>query len=147
VLPEKLQFVAMMSPAWSERHGVERAQDFNGKQETHAVRHANGTGPFRLARYEPDVRVVLERHASWWGAKDTKRNGNLDAVSFVSIKSDATRLAALASGEVDLVLDPPFQDVARLKAEGRVTLTQTTDIGTFPGSGTGRLSTSSWFNR
>ena len=33
------------------------------------------------------------------------------------IKSDATRLAALASGEVDLVLDPPFQDVARLKRE------------------------------
>lgn len=131
VLPEKLQFVAMMSRAWCERHGVERAQDWNGKQETFAVRNANGTGPFKLGRYEPDVGAVLERHAGWWGANgDDKRNGNLDEVSFVSIRSDATRLAALASGEVDLVLDPPFQDVARLKTDPRLALTQTTDIGT-----------------
>ena len=128
VLPEKLAFLAIMSRAWSERHGVQRAQDFNGKQETHAVRHANGTGPFRLERYEPDVRTVLKRHAGWWGAAD-KRNGNVQEVVFVTIKSDATRLAALASGEVELVLDPPYQDVARLKAEGRFALAQTADIG------------------
>ncbi|MEN9419161.1 MAG: hypothetical protein RI988_2781 [Pseudomonadota bacterium] len=128
VLPEKLAFLAIMSRAWSERHGVQRAQDFNGKQETHAVRHANGTGPFRLERYEPDVRTVLKRHAGWWGSADT-RNGNVQEVVFVTIKSDATRLAALASGEVELVLDPPYQDVARLKGEGRFTLAQTADIG------------------
>ena len=129
VLPEKLQFVAMMSRAWCEQHDVVRAQDFNAKQETYTVRNANGTGPFRLDRYEPDVRTVLKRHARWWGTKD-KRNGNVDEVSFVSIKSDATRLAALASGEVDLLLDPPFQDVARLKTDPRLALTETTDIGT-----------------
>jgi peptide/nickel transport system substrate-binding protein len=128
VLPEKLAFLAIMSRAWSERQGVQRAQDFNGKQETHAVRHANGTGPFRLERYEPDVRTVLKRHAAWWGNAD-KRNGNVQEVVFLTIKSDATRLAALASGEVELVLDPPYQDVARLKAEGRFTLAQTADIG------------------
>jgi peptide/nickel transport system substrate-binding protein len=50
-------------------------------------------------------------------------------VVFVTIKSDATRLAALASGEVDLVLDPPYQDIARLKADPRITLTQAADIG------------------
>ncbi|MGH6610129.1 MAG: ABC transporter substrate-binding protein, partial [Burkholderiaceae bacterium] len=130
VLPEKLQFIAMMSRAWCEKHSVERAQDFNGKQETHAVRHANGTGPFRLDRYEPDVRVVLKRHAGWWGSKVAGNDGNLDEVTFVSIKSDATRLAALASGEIDLVLDPPFQDVQRLATETQLALTQTTDIGT-----------------
>jgi peptide/nickel transport system substrate-binding protein len=130
VLPEKLQFVAMMSRAWCETHGVQKAQDFNGKQETHTVRHANGTGPFKLDRYEPDVRVVLKRHAGWWGAKLPGNDGNIDEVTFVSVKSDATRLAALASGEVDLVLDPPFQDVQRLATETQLTLTQTTDIGT-----------------
>jgi peptide/nickel transport system substrate-binding protein len=50
-------------------------------------------------------------------------------VVFVSVKSDATRLAALASGEVDLVLDPPYQDVARLKADPRIALTQVPDLG------------------
>ena len=46
------------------------------------------------------------------------------------IFSDATRLAALASGQVDLVLDPPFQDVARLKQDKRVKVSEITDIGT-----------------
>jgi len=128
VLPEKFFLIAMMSKAWCAQHGVERAQDFNGKQETFAVRNANGTGPFRLDRYEPDVKVVLKAHPKWWGRSD-KRNGNLDEVSFVPIRSDATRLAALASGEVDAVMDPPFQDVDRLKADPRLTLLQITDLG------------------
>ena len=108
VLPEKLQFVSMVNKAWSEQHGLQKAQDFNARQETHAVRHANGTGPFQLLRYEPDVRTVLKRHAQWWGWID-KRHGNLEQVSFLTIKSDPTRLAALATGEVDLVLAPPFR--------------------------------------
>jgi peptide/nickel transport system substrate-binding protein len=128
VLPDKLQQLAMVSKAWCIKHGVERAQDFNGKQETYAVRNANGTGPFRLERYEPDVRVVLRRNPAWWGWSD-KRSGNLDEVSLVPIRSDATRLAALISGEVDFVFDPPVQDVARLLREAPVTLLQTTDLG------------------
>lgn len=128
VLPEKLVFLPVMSKAWAEKHGVQKAQDFNGKQETFAVRNANGTGPFRVERYEPDVRVVLRRHAGWWGQADA-RHGNLQEAQFVTIKSDATRLAALASGEVDLVLDPPFQDIQRLQREGRVALAQMPDIG------------------
>lgn len=132
VRPEKLQYVAMMSRAWSEKNGAVRAQDFNARQEMHTVRNANGTGPFRLARYEPDVRLVLERHPGWWGWADpahARRNGNLKEVQFLPIRSDATRLAALTSGEVDLVLDPPYQDIVRLKADSRMTLAQTADIG------------------
>jgi peptide/nickel transport system substrate-binding protein len=133
VLPEKLQFISMLSKAWAEKHGVQRAQDFNAKQETFAVRNANGTGPFRLDRYEPDVRTVLRRHPSWWGWAERRagqaRHGNLEQVNWVTIKSDATRLAALASGEVDMVLDPPYQDIQRLKADPRRTLLQMDDIG------------------
>lgn len=128
VLPEKLHYVAMMSKAWADKHGLQRAQDFNAKQETFAIRNANGTGPLRLDRYEPDVRTLLKRHSAWWGWAD-KRHGNLEQVSFITIKSDATRLAALASGEVDVVLDPPYQDIARLKADSRLQLLQTADIG------------------
>lgn len=132
VLPDKLQYIAMMSRAWSERHGVQTPQDFNAKQETHAARHANGTGPFRLQRHEPDVRTVLQRHADWWGASDPAhraRNGNVQEAQFVAIRSDATRVAALASGEVDMVLDPPFQDVQRLQRNPRLRLLQTADMG------------------
>lgn len=128
VLPEKLQALAMMSKAWCIAHKVERAQDFNGKQETFAVRNANGTGPFSVDRFEPDVRTVLKRNPRWWGGSD-KRSGNLDEISWVAIRSDATRLAALVSGEIDLVLDPPVQDIERLKREPAIRLLQVTDLG------------------
>ncbi len=128
VLPEKLQYISIMNKAWCEQHGAQLAQDFNGKQEMHTVRHANGTGAFKLQRYEPDVRTVLQRHKDWWGRADA-RNGNVDEVQFIAIKSDATRLAALASGEVDLVLDPPFQDIERLQQEKRIKVTHLGDLG------------------
>ena len=72
VLPEKLISLPMMSKAWSQAHKVEIAQDFNGKQETFAVRNANGTGPFharplrarRAHRAEAQPALVgLERQA------------------------------------------------------------------------------------
>ena len=128
VLPEKMVSLAIMSRAWAVKHGVVKAQDFNGKQETFAVRNANGSGPFMLERYEPDVKLVLKRNPRWWGWAD-KRSGNLDEVSMVPIRSDSTRIAALISGEVDLVLDPPVQDIERLKKEPSITLLQMADLG------------------
>jgi len=128
VLPEKLQYISIMSRAWSVKHGAQVAQDFNAKQETHTARFANGTGPYKLASYESDLRTVLQRHDGWWGRGDA-RNGNLAEVQFIVIKSDATRLAALASGEVDLVLDPPFQDIARLQRESKLKVTGVAELG------------------
>ena len=130
VLPDKLWLVAMMSRPWSEKHGVLRPQDYNAKQETFAVRNANGTGPFMLARYESDVRTLLKANPAWWGKGTAAGGGNLDEVSYQVIQSDATRLAALASGQVDFVIDPPFQDLARLKADKSLKVSQADDIGT-----------------
>ncbi len=129
VLPEKLWLIAMMSRRWAEKHGVDKPQDYNGKQETYAVRNANGTGPFLLERYEADKQTVLAVNPAWWG-RTLKDTGNLTQATYFVIQSDATRLAALASGEVDFVIDPPFQDVARLKNDSRLRFTETIDIGT-----------------
>jgi len=128
-LPQKLVLVAMMSRRWAQSHHVERAQDYNARQETFAVRNANGTGAYRLERYEPDVRTTLKAFPQWWNRADGA-NGNVDAASFVTIRSDATRLAALHSGEVDVVLDPPYQDVERLRHDADLTVTQVGDIST-----------------
>jgi peptide/nickel transport system substrate-binding protein len=128
VFPEKLLNLPMMSRAWCVKHGVERAQDFNGKQETYAVRNANGTGAFALDRFEPDITTVLKKNPRWWGWSD-KRSGNVDTITWLPIRSDATRLAALISGEVEMVLDPPLPDVARLKTEPALTVLQTADLG------------------
>ncbi|MDY0749116.1 ABC transporter substrate-binding protein [Paucibacter sp. R3-3] len=128
LLPERLFLVDMMSRAWCEQHQVVLPQDYNGKQETFAVRNAMGTGPFMLKRYESDVRTTLAAFPSWWGR--ATHPGNLDEAQFLVIQSDATRLAALNSGQVDVVLDPPFQDVARLRAAGGLKILETGDIGT-----------------
>ena len=130
VLPDKLWLIAMMSKPWSEKHGVQRPQDYNAKQETFAVRNANGTGPFMLARYESDVRTLLRANPAWWGKGTPAGGGNLDEVSYQVIQSDATRLAALASGQIDFVIDPPFQDLARLKTDKNVKISEADDIGT-----------------
>ncbi|TDP71525.1 ABC transporter substrate-binding protein [Roseateles toxinivorans] len=125
MLPHKFWLVAMMSKAWCEKHNVTRPQDYNGKQETYAVRNANGTGPYQLKSYESDVRLVLTAHPQWWGQR-----GDVDEAIYTVIGSDATRLAALNSGQVDFVIDPPFQDVQRLQQDRQLKMATTTDIGT-----------------
>jgi peptide/nickel transport system substrate-binding protein len=54
---------------------------------------------------------VLKRNPGWWG----KFEGNVDEVIYRPIASDGTRIAALLSGEVDVVLDPPPQDQPKLR--------------------------------
>jgi peptide/nickel transport system substrate-binding protein len=125
VLPEKFIYVGVMSKAWCAAHGVLEPQNYNAHQETYAVRNANGTGPYRLKTYESDNRTVLVANPSWWG-----KRGNVDEAIYVVIQSDATRMAALISGQVDFVIDPPFQDVARLKQDGTFKLAEIADIGT-----------------
>jgi peptide/nickel transport system substrate-binding protein len=133
LLPEKLWLIAIMSRPWAEKHGVLLPQDYNGKQETHAVRNANGTGAYRLKTYEQDRRLVLVGNPDWWGRTAQPHAtglGNVTEAVYTVIQQDATRLAALASGEVDFVIDAPFQDAARLKRDSRVKVSEATDIGT-----------------
>ena len=129
VLPQKLVLVAMMSKHWAQLHHVERAQDFNARQETFSVRNANGTGAYQLERYEPDIRTTLKAFPQWWNRKNAD-NGNVDSLSFITIRSDATRLAALYSGEIDLVLDPPYQDVEQLRHDPDLAVAEVGDIAT-----------------
>jgi peptide/nickel transport system substrate-binding protein len=133
VLPEKFYLIAIMSRTWAEKHGVQLPQDYNGKQETYAVRNANGTGPYRLKSYEQDRRLVLTANPAWWGRSDKAtagQFGNVTEAIYTVIQQDATRLAALASGEVDFVVDAPFQDTARLKRDPQLKVSETGDLGT-----------------
>src|SRR5690606_25900171 len=81
---------------------------------TYAVRNANGTGPFKVQLREPDVRTILVKNEDWWGLKQWPTN--VDEIVYTPIANQATRVAALLSGELDFVLDPPLQDIARIKA-------------------------------
>jgi peptide/nickel transport system substrate-binding protein len=120
VLLRQLTDVRIMSKSWCEKHNVVEVQDYLAKEETYAVEHANGTGPYILKSREPDVKTVLEANPHWWG----KMEGNVTEIVYTPIKSAATRTAALLSGEVDFVLDPPPQDLPKLKADPDIKVVQ-----------------------
>jgi peptide/nickel transport system substrate-binding protein len=112
VLLNQLTELRMMSKAWAEKNNSVEPKDIkNNNQETFANRNAMGTGPFVLKQWQPDQRMVLARNPNWWG----KMEGNITEIVYTPIKSEATRVAALLSGEVDLVLDPSPQDLGRLR--------------------------------
>jgi peptide/nickel transport system substrate-binding protein len=87
-----------------------KPQNYTQKEDMITARQANGTGPYMLKAREPDVKTVLAKNPNWWGIKAGRFEGNADEVIYTPIVSDATRVAALLSGEVDLVNDPPPQD-------------------------------------
>jgi peptide/nickel transport system substrate-binding protein len=115
ILPNEITNVYMMDKGWSEKHGVAKPQDFEGKEETYAVRNANGTGPFILDTRLIDEQTILLKNKAWWGNEAFPHN--IDKIDYRPIKNAATRVAALLSGEVDFVLDAPLQDLNRIKAQ------------------------------
>lgn len=108
---QHIDLLWMMSKPWAEAHKVVRPLDFKNKEEAHTSLNANGTGPFRLVSRQPGIKTQFKRSPSWWG----KFEGNVQEVVFSPIGNDATRLAALVSGEIDFVLDPAPRDVPRLR--------------------------------
>ena len=118
VLLRQLPVLAIMSRAWSEKNSAAAPQDFNHKEESYSGRNAMGTGPYKLKSREVDVKTVYVENDNWWG-KPTKK-GNVTEIVYTPIKQNATRTAALLSGEVDFVLDPPAQDLDRLRQQAKV---------------------------
>jgi len=109
---EHLNTVYILSRSWCEEHKVTKPQDYTNKEETYAARNANGTGPYMLVSRQPDVKTVLKRNPNYWGGK---LEGNVQDVVYTPIASAPTRVAALISGEVDFILDPPPTDLERLR--------------------------------
>ena len=111
---EHINTINIMNKAWCEKNRATKPQNYSQKEEMITARQANGTGAYMLKSREPDVKTVLVKNPNWWGFKDGRFEGNADEVVYTPIPSDATRVAALLSGEVDLINDPPPQDVPRL---------------------------------
>ncbi|GKS94481.1 ABC transporter substrate-binding protein [Acidovorax sp. SUPP2825] len=112
VLLRQLTELRIMSKAWAEKNKSVEPKDIKGTDENFAHRNAMGTGPYTLESWQPDVRMVFKRNPNWWGTME----GNVTEIVYTPIKSASTRVAALLSGEVDMVLDPSPQDLARLRS-------------------------------
>ncbi len=110
ILPDVLSLVYIMSKKWCETNQATVPVDRRKGVENTASFKANGTGPFRVRERQPNVRTVFTRNGSYWG----KIEGNVTEVVFTPIGNDATRVAALLSGEVDVMEPVPVQDIDRV---------------------------------
>ena len=99
-----------MSKKWCETNQATRPVDRRKGIENAASFRANGTGPYRVRERQPDVRTTFVRNGNYWG----KIEGNVQEVIFTPIGNDATRVAALLSGEIDVMEPVPVQDVDRV---------------------------------
>ncbi|MBT9504148.1 MAG: ABC transporter substrate-binding protein [Burkholderiaceae bacterium] len=117
----------MMSKGWAEKNKTTNTQDYKAKEENYASRNVNGTGPYRITGWQPDQRVTMVQNKDWW---DNKNATNVTEVLYTPIKSDPTRVAALLSGDVDLLTDLPTQDVAKLKADPKLKVVEGPEVRT-----------------
>ena len=115
IIPQQTTSTYMMSKAWAEKNGATAPASVKKKVENFATNNTNGTGAFKISARQVGVKTVLVPHDGWWGTKEH----NLTEVVFTPIQADATRVAALLSGELDMIYPIPQQDVARITATGK----------------------------
>ncbi len=127
ILPQQVTDIYIMSRGWAEEHGVTEPQDTASGQETYAVRHTNGTGPFVLDLREPEVRTMISKNESWWGLNADNPH-NVDRIIHTPVSNAATRVAALLSGELDFVLDTPVQDLNRVRRTSGLKVQSTPEV-------------------
>ena len=109
-LPVSLARIAVLS---RRLHENATTDDFN------AGRAAIGTGPYRLVQHRPGDRLLLERNEAWWGERPAWQR-----VEYRMITSDPARTAALLAGDVDIIDQVPTSDIARLRRDRGVVLSE-----------------------
>ncbi len=126
ILPDVISLVYIMSKKWCEENKALTPVDRRKGIENTASFKTNGTGPFRTRERQPNTRTVLVRNLNYWD----KVESNVEEVVFTPIGNDATRVAALLSGEVDVMEPVPLQDVDRLKSASNLKVMQGPELRT-----------------
>jgi peptide/nickel transport system substrate-binding protein len=95
----QLQYLMIVPPKYTTQVGYE---EFG--------RRPVGTGAFKLKEWTRDVRVVLEANDAYWKGKPKVRT-----VAFKPIPEDASRIAALQRGEVDIIDAVPYDRIREIE--------------------------------
>jgi len=126
ILPDTIGQWYMMSKAWCEKNNATEPVDVRKGKENFATLKANGTGPFMLKSREPGVRTVLVNNPNYWAKVDS----NVTEAIFTPVKNDATRAAALITGEIDMMEPVPLQDMEKLSANSGLKVMQGPELRT-----------------
>ena len=88
----------------------------NGEKATTADynsgKAAIGTGPYKFAEYVPNQRVVFKANYAYWGGEQP-----WEKVTLKMLTNPAARVAALLSGDVQMIETVPTADISRLSAD------------------------------
>ena len=116
----------ILSKKWAEANGSTAPQPGAGQQQSYAALNANGTGPFVITEHQSGVKTIFKPNPKWWG----KPEHNFEEVIFTTISNDATRVAALLSGDIDWADPIPLQDVQRINASANAQVLQGPELRT-----------------
>jgi peptide/nickel transport system substrate-binding protein len=126
ILPDVISLWYIMSKKWCEENRAVVPVDKRKGIENTASFKANGTGPYRLRARDPGVRTTFVRNFNYWG----KVEGNVDEAIFTPIGNASTRVAALLSGEIDMMEPVPVQDIARIAGNPNLKVLQGPELRT-----------------
>ena len=70
----------------------------------------DGTGPFQLSNYEEGVSVELQSYGDYWGEE-----AQIETLTITAAAEASTRVNRLLSGEADIIVNVPPQDVSRVQ--------------------------------
>ncbi len=77
------------------------------------AKHPDGTGPYKVVTYVPGQYLDVEAYDKYWGPKP-----QIKKARFYFVPDNQTRESKLKAGEVDLMMDAPYPDVAPLQKAG-----------------------------
>jgi len=99
---------------------VSRKSESASTDDFNSGKAANGTGPYKLVRYAKGDRIELARFDGYWGGRTP-----WDKVTMRLLPQNASRVAALLSGDVQVIEAVPSADLARLKQDKRIGVART----------------------
>jgi peptide/nickel transport system substrate-binding protein len=114
ILMRELPALLILDGKWVTDHNAAEPMNAATDAENYLSRNTSGTGPYKLVKYQPGVEAELTANADWWDAANKAQL--IPRMIYKPIKSDATRVAALLSGEIDLIDPLPVDDIPRIKA-------------------------------
>jgi peptide/nickel transport system substrate-binding protein len=115
LFPDSIANFMIMDRDWTTNNEATRPSK---DAENHATRNANGTGAFTIESRDPGVRTTLKPFANWWDELES----NITEAIYTPIGQSATGMAALLSGEIDLISPIPLQDIPRMKERSGFTV-------------------------
>ena len=118
LMPNEMTSILIMSSeakgsGGSENYGI-KAKDFNKGLAT------IGTGPYKFVEWKKGDRLVVEKYDGYKGPMGQP----WDKMVFKFIKSEPARTAALLAGDVDMIDNVPLTDIAKLKENADLALSQ-----------------------